>query len=289
MKSTLSVLMIVAAGIVRANGDAVSCSVIDYLYYSSDCCDGSNSVQCMESIPQTDKAAIDNLATLKRADGAACASGDSIEYYSDGANFTGLVCAAGGPAVDCVFTQSAYGACADGSKSRTTTVTTPASGGGTACPPSPDTAVCTGVIGDSCTANAHCASVTCDSGTSKCVAAPTFTLVTDHTGWDVNSPKLMTEQECKDMATDTDLFSAFQDAWTDSTKTVVDMTFASAFNGHGACQYYPKGCSLRLGDEKLYWNDGLDGNGAACSNTLFVPTIPIPNDGAGTYFPVLNP
>lgn len=82
MKLTLSVLMIVAAGIVRASGDAVSCSVIDYLYYSSDCCDGSNSVQCMESIPQTDKAAIDNLASLKRPEGAACESGDSIKFLN---------------------------------------------------------------------------------------------------------------------------------------------------------------------------------------------------------------
>ena len=82
MKLTLSVLIIVAAGIVRASGDAVSCSVIDYLYYSSDCCDGSNSVQCMESIPQTDKAAIDNLASLKRPEGAACESGDSIKFLN---------------------------------------------------------------------------------------------------------------------------------------------------------------------------------------------------------------
>ena len=82
MKSTLSVLMIVAASIVAANGDAVSCSVIDYLYYSSDCCDGSNSVQCMESIPQTDKAAIDNLATLKRPNGAACQGGDNIKFFN---------------------------------------------------------------------------------------------------------------------------------------------------------------------------------------------------------------
>ncbi len=81
MKLILSVLMI-AVGIVRASGDAVSCSVIDYLYYSSDCCDGSNSVQCMESIPQTDKAAIDNLASLKRPEGAACESGDSIKFLN---------------------------------------------------------------------------------------------------------------------------------------------------------------------------------------------------------------
>ena len=64
------------------DGSAVSCSVIDYLYYSSDCCDSSNTVQCMESIPQTDKAAIDNLASLKRPDGAACQSGDNIKFFN---------------------------------------------------------------------------------------------------------------------------------------------------------------------------------------------------------------
>ena len=81
MKLILSVLMI-AVGIVRASGDAVSCSVIDYLYYSSDCCDGSKSVQCMESIPQTDKAAIDNLASLKRPEGTACGTGDTIKFLN---------------------------------------------------------------------------------------------------------------------------------------------------------------------------------------------------------------
>lgn len=84
MKSSiaLSILATVAISLVGVRGDAVSCSVIDYLYYSSDCCDNSNSVQCMESIPKTDKAAIDNLASLKRPDGNACQSGDTIKFSS---------------------------------------------------------------------------------------------------------------------------------------------------------------------------------------------------------------
>ena len=96
MKSStaLSILAAVAMGVVGVRGDAVSCSVIDYLYYSSDCCDNSNSVQCMESIPQTDKAAIDNLASLKRPDGSACQSGDSIKFTADtGSGSSGIVCA----------------------------------------------------------------------------------------------------------------------------------------------------------------------------------------------------
>ena len=95
MKSTaLYILAAVVVSLVGVRGDAVSCSVIDYLYYSSDCCDNSNSVQCMESIPQTDKAAIDNLASLKRPDGSACQSGDSIKFTANTASgSSGIVCA----------------------------------------------------------------------------------------------------------------------------------------------------------------------------------------------------
>ena len=95
MKSTtaLSILTAVSMAIVGVSGDAVSCSVIDYLYYSSDVAT-ANSVQCMESIPQTDKAAIDNLAALKRPDGSACQSGDSIKFTADtGSGSSGIVCA----------------------------------------------------------------------------------------------------------------------------------------------------------------------------------------------------
>ena len=269
------------------DGSAVSCSVIDYLYYSSDCCDSSNTVQCMESIPQTDKAAIDNLASLKRANGDDCQSGDTISYSADiGGGKTGIVCTASGPAVDCVFTWSNYSSCVNGEKTRTTTVSTPASGGGTACPASPETAVCTGAIGDACTDNAHCDSSTCDIGTTnKCVAAPTFTLVTTTTGWDVNSPKLMTEQECRDMAEDADLLSAIQNAYTGSSATLNELVFEFALINHSQAPNYPKGCSVRLHDEKLYYNNGIDDNGVASSSTAFVAD-PITN---AHYLPVIKP
>ena len=96
MKSTaFSIVAAVAMALVGARGDAVSCSVIDYLYYSSECCDSSNSVQCMESIPQTNKAAVDNLASLKRADGNPCDNGDSIVFATDiGDGSSGIVCKA---------------------------------------------------------------------------------------------------------------------------------------------------------------------------------------------------
>ena len=170
MKSTtaLSILTAVSMAIVGVRGGAVSCSVVDYLYYSSDCCDSSNSVQCMESIPQTDKAAIDNLASIKRADLSDCQNGDTITYAAASGNVSaGIVCTASGPAVDCVSTWSNYSSCVNGEKTRTSTVSTPASGGGTACPASPEPAVCTGVIGDACTEHAHCEG-TCDPNTNQC-------------------------------------------------------------------------------------------------------------------------
>lgn len=290
MKSTtaLSILTAVSMAIVGVRGDAVSCSVIDYLYYSSDCCDSSNSVQCMESIPQTDKAAIDNLASIKRADGTtACQDGDTISYAADtGSGSAGIVCTASGPAVDCVFTWSNYSSCVNGEKTRTSTVSTPASGGGAACPASPETAVCTGAIGDACTDNAHCDSSTCDIGTTnKCVAAPTFQLVTTTAGWDVNSPKLMTEQECRDMAGDADLLTAIQNAYTGSTTTLADLVFEFALIDHSQADTYPKGCSVRLNNERLYYNNGVDNNGAASSSTTFVAD-PITS---AHYLPIIKP
>lgn len=96
MKSTaLAILAAVATSLVGVRGSAVSCSVIDYLYYSSECCDSSNNVQCMESIPRADKAAVDNLASLKRLDGSACADGDSIVFTADiGDGSSGIICKA---------------------------------------------------------------------------------------------------------------------------------------------------------------------------------------------------
>lgn len=94
MKYTFLAVAALVAFLGTVKADSVSCSVIDYLYYSSDCCDNSNAVQCMESIPQTDKAAIDNLASLKRSDGTACQSGDSVKFLSNiGTGSSGIVCA----------------------------------------------------------------------------------------------------------------------------------------------------------------------------------------------------
>lgn len=264
MKSStaLSILTAVSMAIVGVRGDAVSCSVIDYLYYSSDCCDNSNSVQCMESIPQTDKAAIDNLATLKRADLSDCQAGDSISYAADtGSGSSGIVCTASGPPVDCVSTWSNYSSCVNGEKTRTSTVSTPASGGGTACPASPETAVCTGAIGDACTDNAHCDSNTCDTGvTDVCVAAPTFQLVTDDAGWDVNNAKIIdSAAACEAFKDDATLQTAAEAL---SAPITTDITWDGALSCNND---YPKGCSLRLFNAKLYWNSAVDGNGAPCS------------------------
>ena len=82
MKYSFVILVGFCLTFATADSSAVSCSVIDYLYYSSDCCDSSNTVQSMESIPQTDKAAIDNLASLKRPDRTACRSGDNIKFLA---------------------------------------------------------------------------------------------------------------------------------------------------------------------------------------------------------------
>ena len=89
-------MAVVALGLAAsARAEGVSCSVIDYLYYSSACCDSTNDVNCVETIPHTDKDAVDNLATLKRADGTDCQNGDSITFTVDtGSGSSGIVCGA---------------------------------------------------------------------------------------------------------------------------------------------------------------------------------------------------
>ena len=263
MKSStaLSILATVAVSLVGVRGDAVSCSVIDYLYYSSDCCDSSNSVQCMESIPQTDKAAIDNLASIKRANGDDCQSGDTISYSADiGGGKTGIVCTASGPAVDCVFTWSNYSSCVNGEKTRTTTVSTPASGAGAACPASPETAVCTGAIGDACTDNAHCDSSTCDIGTTdKCVAAYVIhqTYPTDY-----GFSTILTEAQCKDL----------YDNHRHDIGTELGVDVTALEGGAGTVSYeIADGFGVRLGCSvqyiagsrfKMFFNDGLKADGS---------------------------
>ena len=78
----------------------LSCSLIDYLYYKNECCDTSNTVSCLKSIPSASKSAIDALAAIKRKDGTtACANGDTIKYFDDADATTvgaqpGLACVA---------------------------------------------------------------------------------------------------------------------------------------------------------------------------------------------------
>lgn len=66
-----------------ASSESVSCGAVDYLYYSNECCDTSNTVSCLKSIPQASKEAVDQLANLKRANGDPCVDGDSVKYLAD--------------------------------------------------------------------------------------------------------------------------------------------------------------------------------------------------------------
>ena len=66
-----------------ASSESVSCGAVDYLYYSNECCDTSNTVSCLKSIPQASKEAVDQLANLKRANGDPCDDGDSVKYLDD--------------------------------------------------------------------------------------------------------------------------------------------------------------------------------------------------------------
>ena len=278
-------LLLALTCIALVEGTVDPCPQTDHLYYDTSCCETTD---CLDSILKTDKDAIDNLVDLKRADGSACTEDDALKYSIDEAtNFSGVVCADSGPAVNCVGTWSDYGACANGAKSRTYNVTTPASGGGTACPTSPESAACNGTTGDACTQASHCASNICDSGTSKCVAAPTFTLVTTTAGWDVNNAKIMdTEQDCKDIATDPALLSAVETALPTFSHTT--LTYDHAMMGASYCATYPKGCFVRLSNGKLYFHDGLASQangGGACSNTNFA-SVPLTSNN---YLPVLLP
>ena len=276
-------LLLALTCIALVEGTVDPCPQTDHLYYDTSCCETTD---CLDSILKTDKNAIDNLVDLKRADGSACTEDDALKYSIDEAtNFSGVVCADSGPAVNCVGTWSDYGACANGAKSRTYNVTTPASGGGTACPTSPESAACNGTIGDACTQASHCASNTCDSGTSKCVAAPTFTLVTDDTGWDDSGPKMITDSAtCFALQPNADLLTAIVAV---ESAFVWDASPTSSMGGLSlsVCNLYPKGCFVRLngGTYKLYYHTGLahanDGGVACGKQSNFI----------ADYLPVLLP
>lgn len=189
-------LLLALTCIALVEGTVDPCPQTDHLYYDTSCCETTD---CLDSILKTDKNAIDNLVDLKRADGSACTEDDALKYSIDEAtNFSGVVCADSGPAVNCVGTWSDYGACANGAKSRTYNVSTPASGGGTACPTSPESAACNGTIGDDCTQASHCSSALCDSGTSKCAVDTSMYQVN---GAGSGAPQLtLDKQQCQQYA-----------------------------------------------------------------------------------------
>lgn len=224
MKSTLSVLMIVAAGIVRASGDAVSCSVIDYLYYSSDCCDGSNSVQCMESIPQTDKAAIDNLASLKRPEGAACESGDSIKFLNS--------------KIVCTTADSCLIPCVNGNITGSVSTTC-------AC------ACNAGFSGADCS--------TADPTTTPAPAGPSITLYEDGTGYSNTESDTLNAQECFD--NENVILAALRTLKNDQAITFTDpfndVSDMQAGGTHYGSEWKPKGCFVTVdaGQYRLAYNE----------------------------------
>ena len=252
MKLTLSVLIIVAAGIVRASGDAVSCSVIDYLYYSSDCCDGSNSVQCMESIPQTDKAAIDNLASLKRPEGAACESGDSIKFLNS--------------KIVCTTTDSCLIPCVNGNITGSES---------TSC---------------ACACNAGFSGVDCSTADPTTTPAPAATTTTtlapaathqldDGTGYADAAEFLAANTLIADsaacLALADDIKASVRLITGQETYEYYEVTQGSAMaiQPVALSGTYPKGCSVRLGggnSNRLYYNTDATGAKPSANNIAVV-------------------
>ena len=79
--------------------DSVSCAMVDFLYFSNECCDSSNTVECLKSISSSSKLTIDQLSALKKANGDPCVHGDTVTYVDDVDSVTagaqpGLVCSA---------------------------------------------------------------------------------------------------------------------------------------------------------------------------------------------------
>jgi len=271
-------ILLFALACVLVEGTVDPCPQTDHLYYDKSCCDGATQ-NCLDGILQTDKDAIDNLVDLKRADGSACTADDALKYSIDeAANFSGVVCADSGPPVNCVGTWSSYGACANGAKSRTYNVSTPASGGGTACPASPESAACNGTIGDACTQASHCASALCDSGTSKCVAAPTLQLVSS--GYANAASFLAAHTLIADkascLALADDIKAAVQLITGQATFEYHDVTQGNTLSINevdlDSLSVFPKGCSVRLnvGNEKLYFNTNADGAKPSSNNIAVV-------------------
>ena len=164
--------VVCALGLAGVRGDTVSCSQIDYLYYDSDCCDPSNSVACMESITQADKTAIDRLASLKRADEAACEEGDAIHFSAGG-----IVCA-----------QAAAGAAAEGDggaaeAATTTPAAVAAIDAGASCTPSDTCAVGNQCLIDDDAQGSDCQDTALNAGqTCSCQTPPAATGCSIHDG-----------------------------------------------------------------------------------------------------------
>jgi len=255
---------------IRSAYGSSACAEVSYLYYSQSCCDQADTT-CYNIVESTDNATMGNLVGLKRENGEACADDDVVTYVDDtGTGSHGLACVgtgstaptpAGGestaptPAggdVDCAVTWSA---CADGS--RTSTVVDAQSGTGAACPASPE--VCTGAIGATCTAPAHCDSATCDSNLCAAAPAAAFQLFDDtDANWPNYSDKLTTAQECEDLLDDADLLAALV-AIKPDFEWGGDQ-YNSAFSSVAAAaarQYAPLGCAVRT-TGYLYYNPGPD-------------------------------
>ena len=271
MKSStaISILAAVSMAIVGVRGDAVSCSVIDYLYYSSDCCDNSNSVQCMESIPQTDKAAIDNLASLKRPDGSACQSGDSIKFTADtGSGSSGIVCA---DANSCIIPCENGGTISGTVSGNDCTCTCPTGlEGPPACTtPTPCPACLNGGTATGSVAGGDCG---CDCSATggytgdNCENAPPPAYVIHETypvGY--NFSTILTEAECRDLFDNhrhdigNDLNGNNVTALEAEGKNVDFSVYTVAGAGGMAL-----GCSVQsnVGTQlRFSYNDGLDSNG----------------------------
>jgi hypothetical protein len=91
LKKYFLVALAAASLVSTQASNELSCSVVDYLYYKNECCDTSNTVSCLKSIPTASKIAIDALAAIKNKDGTtACADGDLIKYFDDADEATAL-------------------------------------------------------------------------------------------------------------------------------------------------------------------------------------------------------
>ena len=248
------------------DGSAVSCSVIDYLYYSSDCCDSSNTVQCMESIPQTDKAAIDNLASLKRPDGVACQSGDSIKFFDSkivcaDADTCIIPCANGGTISGTVSNNDCTCTCSAGFQGADCSNVTP-------CPVCQNSGEVTGsVAGGDC----GCDCSETDYIGTECQTPKPITIELHEDGTTFSTADILTSQECFDnqAAILTAVLALKGDttvtSWEEPNFNTVNDATKFANTRHRDFANVPKGCYVEYADKtpddeyKLYFNTHATG------------------------------